>query len=53
MLVSPARYPFVNFTLAKKFADFLLSPDGQKLIDGFGVDKYGQQLFHAVATENK
>ncbi len=53
MLVSPARYPFVNFTLAKKFADFLLSPGGQKLIDGFGVDTYGQQLFHAVAGENK
>jgi tungstate transport system substrate-binding protein len=53
MLVSPARYPFVNFTLAKKFSEFLLSPDGQKLIDGFGVDQYGQQLFHAVAGEKK
>jgi len=51
MLVSPARYPFVNFTLARKFADFLLSADGQKMIAGFGIDKYGQQLFHAVNEE--
>ncbi|MDI6740831.1 MAG: substrate-binding domain-containing protein [Candidatus Edwardsbacteria bacterium] len=53
MLVSPARHPFVNFTLAKKFADFLLSAEGQKLIDGFGVDKYGQQLFHGAAGTHK
>ncbi len=51
MLVSPARFPFVNYELAKKFADFLLSGEGQKLIAGFGVDKYGQQLFHAVTEE--
>jgi len=53
MLVSPAKYPFVNYPLARKFADFLLSDEGQKLIDGFGVDKYGQQLFHAAAGEHK
>jgi tungstate transport system substrate-binding protein len=53
MLVSPARYPFVNYALAKKFAAFLLSSEGQRLIDGFGVDTYGQQLFHAVAGEHK
>lgn len=51
MLVSPARHPFVNFPLAKKFTAFLLAPDGQRLIDGFGVEKYGQQLFHAVNKE--
>ncbi|MCU0606523.1 MAG: tungsten ABC transporter substrate-binding protein, partial [Candidatus Edwardsbacteria bacterium] len=49
MLVSPARHPFVNYALAKKFAAFLLSPEGQKMIDGFGVEAYGQQLFYASA----
>ncbi len=49
MLVSPARHPFVNYGLAKKFAAFLLSPEGQKMIDSFGVEAYGQQLFHASA----
>ncbi len=49
MLVSPAKYPFVNYSLAKKFSDFLLSDRGQKLIAGFGVEKYGQPLFYPTA----
>jgi tungstate transport system substrate-binding protein len=53
MLVSPAKHPNVNYSLARKFAAFLLSPEGQAMIDGFGVDKYGQQLFHAAAGEQK
>ncbi|MRR09851.1 tungsten ABC transporter substrate-binding protein, partial [bacterium] len=50
MLVSPARHPFVNYGLARKFAAFLLSPEGQAMIDGLGVATYGPQLFYAVAT---
>lgn len=49
MLVAPARYPFVNYPLAKKFSGFLTSERGQKLIAGFGVDKFGQPLFYPAA----
>lgn len=46
MLVAPARYPFVNYPLARKFSDFLMSDRGQKLIAGFGIEQYGQPLFY-------
>ena len=49
MLVAPAKYPFVNYSLAKKFSDFLTSDRGQKLIAEYGVEKYGQQLFKTKA----
>ncbi|MDQ7799206.1 MAG: substrate-binding domain-containing protein [Candidatus Edwardsbacteria bacterium] len=52
MLVAPAKYPFVNYSLAKKFSDFLTSERGQKLIAEYGVDKYGQPLFYP-AVEKK
>jgi tungstate transport system substrate-binding protein len=52
MLVAPAKYPFVNYSLAKKFSDFLISERGQKLIAEYGVDKYGQPLFYS-AVEKK
>ncbi|MDP2808310.1 MAG: substrate-binding domain-containing protein, partial [bacterium] len=45
MLVAPAKYPFVNYSLAKKFSDFLTSERGQKMIAEYGVGKYGQPLF--------
>jgi tungstate transport system substrate-binding protein len=45
IVVSPARFPWVNFRIAAKFADFLRGPDGQKLIREFGVEKYGSPLF--------
>jgi tungstate transport system substrate-binding protein len=43
--VNPDKWPKVNYTGAKVFADFLVSPDTQKLIGEFGVDKFGQPLF--------
>ena len=51
MLVAPAKYPFVNYSLAKKFSDFLTSERGQKLIAEYGVDKYGQPLFYPAAEK--
>lgn len=53
MLVAPARYPFVNFPLARKFSDFLTSERGQKLIAGFGVDQFGQPLFFPAMDRGK
>ena len=45
--VNGARWPKVNSTGAKAFADFLLSPETQNLIASFGVSKYGSPLFFA------
>ncbi len=47
--VNPARYPQLNAALAETFATWLTSADTQKLINGFGVDKYGQSLFKVAA----
>ncbi len=47
--VNPAQWPKVNAEGARAFADFLVSPDGQKMIAEFGVEKYGQALFVADA----
>jgi len=43
--VNPAKWKKVNLKAAKAFADFITSPEGQKIIGEFGVKKYGQQLF--------
>ncbi len=45
IVVSPARYPWINYDLAKKFADFLRSSEGQGIIRNYGVDKFGEPLF--------
>jgi tungstate transport system substrate-binding protein len=49
MEVNPANGPKVNTAGGKAFADFMVSPDVQKVIKTFGVDKYGQPLFVPVA----
>ncbi len=43
--VNPDKWPKVNYTGAKAFADWIASPDIQKFISTFGVDKYGTPLF--------
>ena len=43
--VNPDKWPKVNAAGAAAFSQFVLSPEGQKLIGVFGVDKYGEQLF--------
>ena len=42
-LVSPERHPHVKAVLARRFAEWLLSPAGQTAIDGFAID--GERLF--------
>ena len=42
-LASPERHPHVKAALARRFADWLLSPTGQTAIDGFAID--GERLF--------
>ena len=43
--VNPDKWPKVNYTGAKAFADWLVSADIQKFIANFGVHKYGKPLF--------
>lgn len=45
ILVNPEKHGHVRQEAATKFADFLLSPEGQKMIGAFGLDKHGQPLF--------
>ena len=49
MAVNPDKHPGVKYDLAMQFADWLLSPEVQKMIGNFGVDKYGQPLFYPGA----
>jgi tungstate transport system substrate-binding protein len=49
--VNPAEWPNVNLEGAKAFADFITSSEGQKIIAGFGVEKYGQPLFFPDADK--
>ncbi len=43
--VNSGRWPKVNATGAKAFADFMASGEAQTLIRNFGIDKYGSPLF--------
>jgi tungstate transport system substrate-binding protein len=47
MPVNPDRFPNLKLNTAggQAFADFLVSAEGQRLIDDFGRDRYGQSLF--------
>jgi tungstate transport system substrate-binding protein len=48
ILVHPQKHPHVDADDAKRFADFLVHPDTQRTIAQFGVEKFGQPLFHAA-----
>ncbi|MBI5543370.1 MAG: substrate-binding domain-containing protein [Deltaproteobacteria bacterium] len=43
--VNPDKHPKTNAEGARRFADFLVSQEVQKLVGEFGKDKYGQPLF--------
>ncbi len=46
--VDPERFPGVNSLDAQRFIEWLVSPRGQTLIEGFSVN--GHQLFHLFET---
>ncbi|HUC11808.1 MAG TPA: substrate-binding domain-containing protein [Stellaceae bacterium] len=48
ILLNPAKHPVPKQALAKRFAQWLLSPEGQAAIGAYKVD--GEQLFHPSAT---
>jgi tungstate transport system substrate-binding protein len=49
MLVNPAKYPNVKKELGQQFIDWLVSPEGQKVIAGYTIN--GQQLFYPNASD--
>jgi hypothetical protein len=48
MAVNQTKHPSVNFTNAITFIKYLISEEGQQLIDNYGKDQYGQSLFHSA-----
>jgi tungstate transport system substrate-binding protein len=51
--VNPAKWPKVNASGAKAFADFMVSQEVQGLIKTFGVDKFGSPLFFPDAGKKE
>lgn len=47
-LVNPAKHPHVKKDLGQAFIDYLVSPEGQKVIEDYKVN--GQQLFYPNAN---
>lgn len=48
MAVNQTRHPNVNFTDAITFTKFLISDEGQQLIENYGKSEYGKSLFHGT-----
>ena len=53
IVVNPANCATVNNTGAIAFADYIVAPEAQTLIGGFGVEKYGQALFTPDAGKDE
>jgi len=49
MLVNPAKHPNVKKELGQQFIDWLISPEGQKVIANYEIN--GQQLFYPNASD--
>jgi tungstate transport system substrate-binding protein len=47
--VNHIRYPKVNAAAARAFTEFLVAPETQETIKGFGVDRFGSALFFPAA----
>jgi len=51
MTVNPEKWPLVNYEGALAFANFMISPETQAVINEFGLEKYGQTLFFPDADK--
>jgi tungstate transport system substrate-binding protein len=51
ILLNPEKHPVPKQALARRFAQWLLSPEGQAAIGAYKMD--GEQLFHPSATAPK
>lgn len=48
--VSQAAHPRGNLEAATTFMKYLISDEGQRLIEEYGKDNYGQNLFHPAVN---
>jgi len=53
MEVNPSRFPKVNASGGKAFADFMVSAGAQAVIKTFGVEKFGEPLFFPDAGKRE
>ena len=53
LAVNPEKHPNVNADLANKFVEWIIAADTQKIIGGYGADKFGQPLFYPSSEEYK
>ena len=53
MRVNPANWPSVNEPGTIAWSDFLVSEEGQNMIAGFGVERFGQPLFFPDAGKQE
>jgi tungstate transport system substrate-binding protein len=53
LAVNPETHPGVNAVLAEQFVDWIVSPDTQEMIGGYGADTFGQPLFYPSSDETK
>ncbi len=53
MAVNPDRHPGVNFPLAQRFVDWLVSPETQRAIGEFGRRTVGEPLFYPNAAHRE
>ncbi|MEX2560766.1 MAG: substrate-binding domain-containing protein [Pirellulales bacterium] len=51
IVVNPAKHPHVKAAAARRFADFMLSPETQSSIGRFGADQFGEPLFFPDAAQ--
>jgi tungstate transport system substrate-binding protein len=51
MAINPEKYPKVNYVSAMLFIGFLTSPDVQKYIGEFGIEKYHRPAFIPLAVK--
>jgi len=49
MLVNPDKHPNVKKDLGQQFVDWMISPEGQKAIEGYKIN--GEQLFYPNAAD--
>ena len=49
--VNPDKFAHVRYDLARQFADWITSPEGQKLIAGYKL--HGKPLFYPDAVERQ
>jgi len=46
--INPKKFKSVNFEAADKFIKYLVSDETREIINNFGKEEYGEQLFYTI-----